>query len=44
MHAIWTHRDLDLDGLEFRAGDHLLEWFSPTHPMNAFALLTDRAT
>ena len=40
VHAIWTHRTIELDGLEFRAGDELLEWFSPRHPVNAFAVLT----
>ena len=40
VHAEWTHRAMDLDGLEFRTGDHLFEWFSPHHPLNAFAVLT----
>lgn len=38
--ARWTYGTMELDGLEFRAGDHLLEWFSPRHPLNAFAVLT----
>ena len=40
VHARWSHGTMELDGLEFRAGDHLLEWFSPRHPVNAFAVLT----
>jgi Protein of unknown function (DUF402) len=40
VYARWTHGTIELDGLEFRAGDHLLEWFSPRHPFNAFAVLT----
>jgi hypothetical protein len=40
VEATWTHGTMELDGLEFRAGDRLLEWFSPRHPINAFAVLT----
>ena len=40
VYARWSHGTMELDGLEFRAGDHLLEWFSPRHPINAFAVLT----
>jgi Protein of unknown function (DUF402) len=40
VYARWTHRTMEIDDLEFRAGDHLLEWFSPHHPFNAFAVLT----
>lgn len=40
VHAVWTHGTMGLDGLEFRAGDDLVEWFSPYHPINAFAVLT----
>jgi hypothetical protein len=40
VHATWTHRTLELDGLEFRGGDHLLEWFSPRYPLNAFQVFT----
>ncbi len=38
--ARWAHGTMELDGLEFRAGDQLLEWFSPRHPVNAFAVLS----
>ena len=40
VHATWTHRAVELDGLEFRGGDHLVEWFSPRYPLNAFQVLT----
>ncbi len=40
VHARWTHGTIELDGLEIRNGDHLLEWFSPRHSLNAFAVLT----
>ena len=40
VEAAWTHGTMELDGLEFRAGDRLLEWFSPNHPINAFAVLS----
>jgi hypothetical protein len=36
--AAWTLRPIALDGLEFRAGDRLREWFSPRFPFNAFAV------
>ena len=38
--ATWTNRTIDLDGLSFRPGDKLLEWFSPRHPFNAFAVFS----
>jgi hypothetical protein len=38
VRATWTLRSLDIDGLTFREGDQLLEWFSPDHPFNAFAI------
>lgn len=38
LHAIWTHRTVELDGLAFCSGDDLLEWFSPEHLFNAFAV------
>lgn len=38
VRATWTYDHLALDGLEFHPGDTLLEWFSPTHPFNAFAV------
>ncbi|MBA3451277.1 MAG: DUF402 domain-containing protein [Chloroflexia bacterium] len=40
VHATWTHRVIELDGLTFRPGDDLFEWFSPEHPFNAFAIHT----
>jgi hypothetical protein len=36
--AVWTYRLVELDGLSFRPGDVLREWFSPDHPFNAFAV------
>jgi hypothetical protein len=36
--ATWTNRTIDLEGLSFCPGDKLLEWFSPRHPFNAFAV------
>lgn len=38
VQAIWTYGAMDIDGLEFHTGDHLLEWFSPMCPFNAFAV------
>jgi uncharacterized protein DUF402 len=38
VRATWTYRQVDLDGLSFMPGDELLEWFSPDHPFNAFAV------
>jgi hypothetical protein len=38
VQATWTYGALDLDGLKFHTGDHLLEWFSPVCPFNAFAV------
>lgn len=40
VQAIWTYRRVDLAGLSFQPGDILLEWFSPDHPFNAFAVLS----
>jgi hypothetical protein len=40
VRASWTHRRIDLDGLSFVPGDELLEWFSPKHPFNAFAVFS----
>ena len=39
-HATWTNRTVALDGLSFCPGDDLLEWFSPRHPFNAFAVFS----
>jgi hypothetical protein len=36
--ATWTRAPIELDGLAFSPGDQLREWFSPTHPFNAFAV------
>lgn len=38
VEARWTNRQVDLDGLSFIPGDLLLEYFSPVHPFNAFAV------
>jgi hypothetical protein len=38
--ATWTNRKIDLGGLSFCPGDNLLEWFSPRHPFNAFAVFS----
>ncbi len=38
VQATWTYGAMDIDGLEFHTGDHLLEWFSPVCPFNAFAV------
>jgi uncharacterized protein DUF402 len=40
VQAIWTHRKIELGGLSFCPGDELLEWFSPQHPYNAFAVFS----
>lgn len=40
VRATWTYRQVDLDGLSFVPGDELLEWFSPDHPFNAFAVIS----
>jgi predicted RNA-binding protein associated with RNAse of E/G family len=36
--AVWTHGFVDLDGLRFVPGDHLVEYFSPSDPYNAFVV------
>jgi hypothetical protein len=38
--ATWTYRTVDLGNLSFSPGDNLLEWFSPWHPFNAFAVFS----
>ena len=40
VQATWTHRRIELGGLSFSPGDGLLEWFSPQHPYNAFAVFS----
>ena len=40
VRAIWTNRTVELGGLSFCPGDSLLEWFSPRHPFNAFAVFS----
>jgi hypothetical protein len=40
IQATWTHRRVELGGLSFCPGDELLEWFSPRHPYNAFAVFS----
>ena len=41
--ATWTNRTIELAGLSFSPGDSLLEWFSPQHPFNAFAVYSSQA-
>lgn len=38
VRATWTYRRIALDGLDFVPADTLLEWFSPIHSFNAFAI------
>lgn len=38
--ATWSHRTIELGGLSFCPGDTLVEWFSPRHPFNAFAVFS----
>ena len=38
VQAVWTYREIDVAGLTFAPGDVLLEWFSPRHDFNAFAV------
>jgi hypothetical protein len=40
VRATWTYHIVELDGLAFHPGDLLLEWFSPDHPFNAFAVFS----
>ena len=40
VQATWTNRRIELGGLSFCPGDELLEWFSPRHPFNAFAVFS----
>jgi hypothetical protein len=42
VRATWTFRPIEIDGLQFMPGDELLEWFSPQHPFNAFAVFSPR--
>jgi hypothetical protein len=42
VQATWTHRRIEFGGLSFCPGDELLEWFSPRHPYNAFAVFSPR--
>ena len=44
VEARWTNRRVDLDGLSFIPGDRLLEYFSPVHPFNAFAVYAPEGT
>jgi hypothetical protein len=37
--AVWTYREVEVDGLWFRPGDTLHEYFSPTEWFNAFLVL-----
>lgn len=38
VEATWTHSAANVAGLVLEPGDTLREFFSPTHPFNAFAL------
>jgi uncharacterized protein len=38
--ATWVNRTIDIGGLSFCPGDNLLEWFSPRHSFNAFAVFS----
>jgi hypothetical protein len=40
VRATWTYQVVELDGLAFHPGDVLLEWFSPDHTFNAFAVFS----
>jgi protein associated with RNAse G/E len=40
VHATWTYRRIELDGLSFCPEDDILEWFSPAHWFNAFAVFS----
>jgi hypothetical protein len=40
VRATWSYREVELDGLSFLPGDQLLEWFSPNHYFNAFAIFS----
>jgi uncharacterized protein len=40
VQAAWTNRAVELGELSFFPGDILLEWFSPRHPFNAFAVFS----
>jgi hypothetical protein len=42
VQATWANRKIELGGLSFCPGDELLEWFSPQHPFNAFAVFSPR--
>lgn len=40
LKALWTYKRVEMDGLTFETGDHLIEWFSPVQPFNAFAVVS----
>lgn len=40
VEATWTHGPVTVGGLVFESGDTLREFFSATHPFNAFALFS----
>lgn len=44
VQAVWTYRRVELAGLAFCPGDQLLEWFSPAHWGNAFAVIAPNGT
>lgn len=38
VEAWWVNRRVEMNGLAFETGDRLLEFFSPAHPFNVFAV------
>jgi hypothetical protein len=40
VQATWTNKTIELGGLSFCLGDELVEWFSPRHSFNAFAVFS----
>jgi hypothetical protein len=40
VQATWTNRKIEVGGLSFCPGDEIVEWFSPRHPFNAFAVFS----
>jgi len=44
VEAVWSAPLVDVAGLVFEPGDLLREYFSPSHPFNAFAVITPDGT
>jgi protein associated with RNAse G/E len=40
LKAVWTYKRIEMNGLTFSPGDHLIEWFSPVQSFNAFAVIS----